>query len=103
MKNHRYRAGPPKRSSDFATSAAIALVPVTPAFADGSTATPIKHIVVIFQENVSFDHYFGTYPFAAHPGMITRINARFEGFPGRCHILEHEDNQMMRPYEIIAP
>ena len=26
------------------------------------TATPIKHIVVIFQENVSFDHYFGTYP-----------------------------------------
>lgn len=28
------------------------------------TATPIKHLVVIFQENVSFDHYFGTYPFA---------------------------------------
>lgn len=27
-----------------------------------STATPIKHIVVIYQENVSFDHYFGTYP-----------------------------------------
>jgi len=33
------------------------------------TATPIKHLVVIFQENVSFDHYFGTYPFAANtPG-----------------------------------
>jgi phospholipase C len=29
-------------------------------------ATPIKHIVVIFQENVSFDHYFGTYPDAAN-------------------------------------
>ncbi|MDR3031810.1 MAG: hypothetical protein LBV78_01620, partial [Kitasatospora sp.] len=29
-----------------------------------STATPIKHLVVIFDENVSFDHYFGTYPFA---------------------------------------
>src|SRR5436305_1190476 len=30
---------------------------------DGAfTATPIKHLVVIFQENVSFDHYFGTYP-----------------------------------------
>jgi phospholipase C len=28
------------------------------------TATPIKHVVVIFQENVSFDHYFGTYPYA---------------------------------------
>ena len=29
---------------------------------DTRTATPIKHVVVIFQENVSFDHYFGTYP-----------------------------------------
>jgi phospholipase C len=25
-----------------------------------ATATPIKHLVVIFQENVSFDHYFAT-------------------------------------------
>ena len=33
------------------------------------TTTPIKHLVVIFQENVSFDHYFGTYPNAANlPG-----------------------------------
>jgi len=32
----------------------------------GDTATPIKHLVVIFQENVSFDHYFGTYPVAAN-------------------------------------
>ncbi|GGA35712.1 phospholipase C [Dyella nitratireducens] len=31
-----------------------------------STATPIKHLVVIYQENVSFDHYFGTYPHAAN-------------------------------------
>jgi len=31
------------------------------------TTTPIKHLVVIFQENVSFDHYFGTYPNAANP------------------------------------
>ena len=30
------------------------------------TATPIKHLVVIFQENVSFDHYFGTYPNATN-------------------------------------
>jgi phospholipase C len=27
-----------------------------------TTKTPIKHLVVIFNENVSFDHYFGTYP-----------------------------------------
>ena len=31
------------------------------------TATPIKHLVVIFQENVSFDHYFATYPKATNP------------------------------------
>jgi phospholipase C len=32
----------------------------------GSTSTPIKHIVTLFDENVSFDHYFGTYPYAAN-------------------------------------
>jgi len=31
-----------------------------------TTATPIKHVVVIYQENVSFDHYFGTYANAAN-------------------------------------
>jgi phospholipase C len=31
------------------------------------TASPIQHLVVIFQENVSFDHYFGTYPVALNP------------------------------------
>jgi len=30
------------------------------------TATPIKHLVIIYDENVSFDHYFGTYPSAAN-------------------------------------
>ena len=32
----------------------------------GSTTTPIKHLVVLFDENESFDHYFGTYPYAAN-------------------------------------
>jgi phospholipase C len=32
-----------------------------------ATTTPIKHVVVIFGENISFDHYFGTYPFATNP------------------------------------
>ena len=41
-------------------------------------ATPIKHLVVIFQENVSFDHYFGTYPNAAN---ITG-EPQFEARPG---------------------
>jgi spore coat protein A, manganese oxidase len=42
----------------------------------------------------------------ADPGLITRIIIPFEGFTGRyvwhCHILEHEDNEMMRPYEVVA-
>lgn len=42
----------------------------------------------------------------ADPGMITRIIIPFEGFTGRyvwhCHILEHEDNEMMRPFEVVA-
>jgi len=48
----------------------LLLQPVTaqaqnaPAF---GTTTPIQHLVVIFQENVSFDHYFGTYPNAMNP------------------------------------
>jgi phospholipase C len=33
----------------------------------GAPATPIQHLVIIFQENVSFDHYFGTYPNALNP------------------------------------
>jgi spore coat protein A, manganese oxidase len=41
----------------------------------------------------------------AHSRMVTRIIVPFEGFAGRyvwhCHILEHEDNEMMRPYEVI--
>jgi spore coat protein A, manganese oxidase len=40
------------------------------------------------------------------PGMITRIITRFEGYTGKylyhCHILEHESNDMMRPFEVIA-
>ena len=36
-----------------------------------NTATPIKHLVVIFDENVSFDHYFGTYPYAANTDGTT--------------------------------
>jgi spore coat protein A, manganese oxidase len=42
----------------------------------------------------------------AEPGMVTRIIVRFDGYPGRyvwhCHILEHEDNEMMRPYQVRA-
>jgi spore coat protein A, manganese oxidase len=39
-------------------------------------------------------------------GEVTRIIVKFEGYTGRyvwhCHILEHEDNEMMRPYKVVA-
>jgi len=40
------------------------------------TATPIKHLVVIFPENISFDHYFATYPVAANPTGEPAFTAR---------------------------
>src|SRR6516165_1572792 len=63
----------PRKMMATALALAMALGPTSlPAFAaaphaTSSTATPIKHLVVIFQENVSFDHYFGTYPAATNP------------------------------------
>ncbi|HSN10538.1 MAG TPA: alkaline phosphatase family protein, partial [Propionibacteriaceae bacterium] len=36
------------------------------AYGHNNATSPIKHVVVIFQENVSFDHYFATYPKAAN-------------------------------------
>ena len=41
-----------------------------------ATETPIKHVVVIFQENVSFDHYFGTYPDAENLSEETKFKAK---------------------------
>ena len=63
----------------------LALVPVALSVSAGALAqqapqpvTPIQHVIVLFQENISFDHYFGTYPnaqnnageqaFSAYPG-----------------------------------
>jgi phospholipase C len=48
----------------FQTAAGQSAVKSNPT--QGGTASPIKHLVVIFQENVSFDHYFGTYPKVAN-------------------------------------
>ena len=68
----------------WAIAAALALAALGLTFAVGSTAasasgpvtsTPIKHLVVVFQENVSFDHYFGTYPNAANPNNEPQFHA----------------------------
>ena len=64
------------------------------------TATPIKHLVVIFQENISFDHYFGTYPHAANtngqpftalPGTRAGERASDQG-PGGGTLLTNNPN-----------
>jgi len=50
--------------------AAGAAVGLPASFGDSTsneTTCPIKHVVVIFDENVTFDHYFGTYPHALNP------------------------------------
>jgi spore coat protein A len=42
----------------------------------------------------------------AYPGQVTRLKARFTTpgqFVWHCHIVEHEDNEMMRPYRIGPP
>ena len=61
----------------------VALSATVGALAANSPATPITNVIVLFQENVSFDHYFGTYPnaqnntgagdqpFSAYPGTPT--------------------------------
>jgi phospholipase C len=60
-----------------------------------STVTPIQHLVVIFQENVSFDHYFGTYPVAANTD-----GSKFVASPGTPSVnglspalLQHNPNK----------
>ncbi len=56
------------RASALIGATTFTLGSLSPAFAgELPTATPIKHLVVIFGENVSFDHYFATYPNATNP------------------------------------
>jgi hypothetical protein len=43
----------------------------------------------------------------SYPSEITRVIARFDGFAGRypyhCHIIEHEDHEMMRQFQVVLP
>jgi phospholipase C len=63
------------------------LVNPTMAGAQSGTTTPIKHLVVIFQENVSFDHYFGTYPNPQNKAEELRFIAK----PGTPAVNNHTD------------
>ncbi|HEX3538380.1 MAG TPA: alkaline phosphatase family protein [Stellaceae bacterium] len=63
----RYRDLLPAALGGAALISATCLPGASRAAGDPDPATPIKHLVVIFQENVSFDHYFATYPAALNP------------------------------------
>ena len=80
-----------KLVSSALTSLLVASQAFTPALVNAqrgeSTATPIHHLVVIFQENVSFDHYFGTYPNARNP----RGEPRFTAAPGTPSVNGYTD------------
>ncbi len=55
----------------------LALSPLLSGVANAQTTptTPIQHVVVIFNENISFDHYFGIYPTALNPPGQPRFTA----------------------------
>src|SRR6266849_6336804 len=75
----------------------------TRAFAASSgTVTPIQHLVVIFQENVSFDHYFATYPKAANtsgePAFVARHNT--PGVNGLTKALLNHNTNSHNPFRL---
>src|SRR5580698_11645850 len=57
------------------TMAGILMMVSGSAFSQSNT-TPIQHLVVIFDENISFDHYFATYPNALNPPQEPSFTAR---------------------------
>ncbi|MFO1322866.1 MAG: alkaline phosphatase family protein [Burkholderiales bacterium] len=68
------------RSTRIAPGLAVALLAAAcatgPAGESAATKTPIRHLVVIFQENHSFDAYFGAYPTAVNPPGQPAFRAR---------------------------
>jgi phospholipase C len=77
--------------------------------AELTTATPIKHLVVIYQENTSFDHYFGTYPvaansqdeppFVARPGTPAVNNLLPSALNGNRNLIDTNPNQS-KPFRL---
>jgi phospholipase C len=53
--------------SIFLSAAVVVSLDPAPVSAAPPATTPIQHVVIIFGENISFDHYFGTYPNAVNP------------------------------------
>jgi phospholipase C len=77
MSNQRLKGGALLVMAVVFTAAASAMpgVPLRAQAAGAATKTPIQHLVVIFGENISFDHYFATYPQAMNPSGEPAFNA----------------------------
>jgi phospholipase C len=94
------------RSIWLAFALGISLLPVglaaDPAGKSHAPKTPIKHLVVIFQENHSFDAYFATYPKALNPPGQPAFHAR-RGTPsvnGLTPTLIERNPNSSRPFRI---
>ncbi len=68
-----------------------------------NTKTPIKHLIVIFQENVTFDRYFATYPKAYNlpnePYFIAKENTPLVN--GLTNDLIINNPNKVKPYRLI--
>ena len=71
------------------------------------TVTPIQHLVVIFQENISFDHYFATYPKATNPQGEPAFTPGLPGLlmqpsPSNCMFGPHVESKPLGSPRLIG-
>jgi phospholipase C len=96
-----------KNRNKIAIAIAILIVTVMFAYTTGVqnnfvTVTPIQHLVIIFQENSSFDHYFATYPNALNPSGEPRFNASAETptVNGLSGVLLADNPNLVNPFRL---
>jgi phospholipase C len=103
--SHATGSSPNTIDQSSASIAGVALLTALPGLSSGvasavktaaapaATATPIRHLVVIFQENVSFDHYFGTYPQASNTsGQPFEAKKKTPAVNGLVNLLTNNPN-----------
>jgi phospholipase C len=67
-----------------------------------ATATPIQHVVIIFQENTSFDRYFGAYPDALNPSGEPKFTAKAAtpSVNGLSDTLQSANPNLFQPFRL---
>ena len=66
------------------------------------TTTPIKHLVIIFQENISFDHYFATYPYAKNSQGNNSFLPKSDtpSVNGLTNVLLNNNTNLVNPFKM---